>query len=137
MDIVRMKVIISEQDCANGVRNNERFCVVATAIQRLQPEATRVEVNVNTIRFTMKVDGKTLRFAYRTPAAVQVYLRTFDAGAEPKPMEFEMDNPQVAEKLPTPKLKAKTASFKPQASAVTHRSIRVFGEKAFEVKKAG
>lgn len=126
-----MVIVVSQEDCNDGVRNNERFCVVATAIARMEPEANRIEVNVNTIRFSLKENGKVFRLAYRTPAAVQVYLRSFDAGNEPKPMKIELDNPQIVEKSPTPRLKAKTPSFKPQAAAKTRRSIRVFGEKAF------
>ena len=129
-----LEVEITEKDCADGVRNNERYCVVATAIMRLQPEATRIEVNINTIRFSMKVDGKTFRLAYRTPPLVKEYIRAFDSGAEAQPMKFTLVAPQVAQKLPTPKGKAKIASFKPQASATERRSIRVFGEKAFEAK---
>lgn len=130
----KLEVVITEKDCADGVRNNERLCVVSTAIARLQPEANRIETNVNTIRFSLKDGAKTYRLAYPTPPVVRDYIRAFDDGAEAKPMEFVLDNPQVVEKLPSPKLKAKTPSFKPQASAKTRRSIRVFGEKAFAAR---
>lgn len=126
-----MEIEVTQQDCDDGCRGTERYCVVATAIARLKPDANRIEVNVNTIRFSIKEGNKTLRLAYRTPAAVQSYIRAFDAGEVAKPMKFTLTKPQTAEKLPTPKLKAKTASFKPQASAKSRRSIRVFGEKAF------
>lgn len=127
---------ITKEDCADGVSNNERLCVVATAIARLKPEANRIEVNVNTIRFSVKESGKTLRFAYETPTIVRDYIRAFDSGREATPMTFTLRAPQIAEKLPTPKGKAKTPSFKPQASAKTRRSVRVFGEKAFRQVRA-
>lgn len=133
MNMDRLEVTISQQDCDDGCRGTEHYCVVATAIMRLLPEANRIEVNINTIRFSMKDDkDKTVRYAYPTPPAVKVYIRAFDAGAKAKPMKFTLYRPQTAEKLPTPKGKAKTASFKPQGSAKTRRSIRVFGEKAFQ-----
>lgn len=128
-------VVITEEDCSMGVRNNERLCVVSTAIARLQPEATRIETNINTIRFSLSEDGKTYRLAYRTPAVVQAYIRAFDDGAEAKPMKFVLDNPQVVEKVPAPKQRAKTPSFRPQEPAKTRRSVRVFGEKSFRAVK--
>lgn len=136
MSSPKMDVVITAKDCADGIRNSEYYCVVATAIQRLQPGANRVEVNVNTIRFSMRVDGKTFRLVYRTPAVVADYVREFDKGQVAKPMNFTLDNPQVAEKLPTPKGKAKTPSFKPSESAKTRRSIRVAGEKTLQARSA-
>lgn len=128
----KYEVEVTAKDCAEGVRNNERFCVVATAIARLEPEANRIEANVNTIRFSVKDRGKTFRLAYKTPTIVRDYIRAFDAGVEPTPMTFVLEHPQIAEKKPTPAGKAKTPSFKPQGSPKTRRSIRVFGEKAFQ-----
>lgn len=129
--IEELKVEVTQQDCDLGCRGTERYCVVSTAIGRLMPEANRIETNRNTIRYTVKIGSKTYRVVFRTPAAVQIYLREFDAGADPRPMKFTLTNPQIAEKLPTPKGKAKTPSFKPQEAAQTRRSVRVFGEKAF------
>lgn len=129
--ITRYEVTITEQDCADGVRNNERLCVVATAIARLLPDATRIEVNINTIRFSLTEGGKTYRLAYPTPEPVKVYIRSFDAGAGARPMTFVLDNPQIVEKPPRPAGMARTVSLKPSAPAKTRRSVRVFGEKAF------
>lgn len=129
---MKLDVTINEDDCREGCRGTERYCVVSTAIARLVPDANRIETNVHTIRFTLKgADGKTRRYVYRTPELVREYVIGFDAGQEAKPMHFVLDNPQIAEKTPTPRGKAKTPSFKAQASAKTRRSIRVFGEKAF------
>ncbi|MGH9086638.1 MAG: hypothetical protein ACRDYZ_00730 [Acidimicrobiales bacterium] len=127
----RLDVEVTEKDCAEGCRGNEHYCVVSTAIARLVPDANRVEVNVNTIRFSLKENGKTYRLAYRTPPPVRDYIKAFDAGHDPHPLTFVLDKPQMVEKAPAPRGKAKTPSFKPQASATTRRSVRVFGEKAF------
>lgn len=127
----KYEIIVTAEDCAEGVRNNERYCVVATAIARLEPDATRIEVNVNTIRFSLKDGGKMYRLAYPTSPVVREYIKAFDAGVEAKPMKFTLDDPQIAEKRPEPRLRAKTPSFKPQESPKSRRSVRVFGEKSF------
>jgi len=128
-----LDVVCTDKDCEDGVRNTEALCVVSTAIARLLPEATRIETNRNTIRFTLPGEnGKKYRVVYKTPEMVREYVRDFDAGKKPKPMKFKLLAPQITEKAPTPKLKAKTPSFKAQDPAKTRRSVRVFGEKAFQ-----
>jgi hypothetical protein len=92
----------------------------------------RPEVNVNTIRFTLKEEGKSFRLVYPNPEVVQDYVRGFDAGKGAKPMQFTLSEPQITEKVPVPKGKAKTPSFKAQDAAKSRRSIRVFGEKSFQ-----
>lgn len=124
-------VVVTEKDCIEGCRGTERYCVVALAMMRLIPEATRIEINVDWIRFSVKEGTRSLRCSYATPEAVRDYIRAYDAGAEPEPFEFDLDNPQVVEKAPRPKLQARTPSLRPQGAASTRRSVRVFGEKAF------
>ena len=129
----KYEVEITARDCADGVRNNEHLCVVSTAIGRLQPNANRIESNVNTIRFSLTDDdGKMYRLVYPTPPVVQDYIRYFDAGKNAKPMRFTLDKPQIVEKVPPPKGKAITPSFKAQGAPTKRRSIRVFGEKTFQ-----
>lgn len=128
----KYEVAVTHKDCVDGVRNNERLCVVATAIMRAQPEASRVEANVNTIRFSLKDQGKTYRLVYATPEIVRDYIRSFDAGLEPKPMKFVLDSPQIAEKESKPPGTAVTPSFKASGPSKKRRSVRVFGEKTFQ-----
>ena len=136
MNMDQLEITVTQQDCDDGCRGNEHYCVVATAIGRLLRDANRIEININTIRFSMNDEyGKTIRYAYPTPPAVKVYIRDFDAGVEAKPIKFTLYKPQTAKKPPTPKGKAKTVSFKPQGAAKTHRSVRVFGEKSLQPVK--
>lgn len=128
----QLELDITQKDCDEGCRGTERYCVIATAIERLVPDATRIEVNVNTVRFTIKEDGKTYRYAYPSPDAVRDYIKAFDAGAKAQSAKFVLDNPQIVEKAPTPKGRAVTPSFKPSSPAKTRRSVRVFGEKAWQ-----
>lgn len=63
-------------------------CVVATAIARTYPDATRIEVDLQTIRFTR--DGE--RFVYVTPYAATGYIVAFDAGEDIHPFSFRLNH---------------------------------------------
>lgn len=131
---MKLNIEVTAEDCAEGCRCTEHYCVVATAIGRIIPAANRIEVNVNTIRFTLKQPktGKTFRYVYRTPDAVRNYIRDFDAGQDARPMKFVLDQPEITE-LPPPKPgRAKTPSFKAKEPAKTRRSVRVFGERVWQ-----
>lgn len=113
-----------------AIRRDECFCVSSTAIARLFPEANRITTDANTIRFSVKENGKTYRVAYRTPEIVRDYIVDYDGGRPAKPMRFTLTDPQIVEKPPAPKGRARTPSFKPSGPPKTRR-MRVFGEKAF------
>jgi hypothetical protein len=59
---------------------------VAQAIARTLPDATRIEVDTQTIRFSM--NGQ--RYAYLTPYQVTGYVIAFDAGEEIEPFKFQL-----------------------------------------------
>lgn len=62
-------------------------CVVATAIARAIPDASRIEVDVQTVRFTRGQE----RFVYVTPYQVTGYVVAFDAGEEIHPFTFRLN----------------------------------------------
>ncbi|MDP9145930.1 MAG: hypothetical protein M3N43_14775 [Actinomycetota bacterium] len=73
--------------------------MVAKALAREVEDATRIEVDTQTIRFSTAKG----RFAYLTPLTVQRYVAAFDAGDRVEPFEFALRNPmQLKRRLMTP-----------------------------------
>lgn len=70
------KVNVQEEDFAFGEPNDSNRCAVQRAVTREIPGARRVEVDLQTIRFT--VDGE--RHVFLTPWSVSDYVIAFDAG---------------------------------------------------------
>jgi hypothetical protein len=77
---------VTEDDVARATRNDSHTCAVATAIARTLPEARRIMVDMQFIRFTEGVE----RWVYATPPAVQSYIIDFDAGDEVGPFAFKL-----------------------------------------------
>jgi hypothetical protein len=127
----KIVVELTAQDCADAVRGDECFCVVATAMDRLIPSARRHEVTDQHIRFSITHEGKTYRIHYSSPPEVVEYIRAFDAGEVVGAMTFTLENPTVVEKdKAKPKGAARTPS-KPSGKPQTRR-VRVFGAKTFQ-----
>jgi hypothetical protein len=82
----RPRIKVTQTDIDKAVKSNSAKCVVAQAIARQIPDATRIEVDTQTVRFTS--DGR--RWAWLTPYAVQGYVIAFDAGDEIEPFEFSL-----------------------------------------------
>ena len=87
----RTRVDVSQADIRRAVRQDSSTCVVATAIARTFPDAVRIMVDTQLIRFTHALTGR--RVAYLTPVKVQAYVVAFDAGDEIPPFSFWLNNP--------------------------------------------
>jgi len=85
--MTRHTIEVTQGDIDRAMTKNSSRCVVATAIARSIPSATRISVDVQSIRFT--VAGE--RFAYLTPYAVSGYVVAFDAGDDIHPFRFRLD----------------------------------------------
>ena len=96
----RFNIDVSEADIAKAKRNDSYMCVVTQAIARAIPDATRIETDTQTIRFSR--NGQRLMFL--TPNAVTGYIIGFDAGDPIEPFAFQLRNPiQAAHKRMTEK----------------------------------
>lgn len=82
----RIAVRVTQADIDRAHRNDSYKCVVAQAIARTIPEATRVEVDTQSIRFTVADE----RRLYLTPWQVQAYVIAFDAGEPIEPFHFTL-----------------------------------------------
>lgn len=92
----RVNVEVTEQDIARAIVSDSYKCVVAQAIARTIPDSTKIEVDVQTIRFTRQ--GTQKRYVYLTPFQVQGYVVAFDAGDCIEPFKFQLRNPIIAKR---------------------------------------
>jgi len=85
----RFDIEITDRDIANGIREDSTKCVVAQAIARTIPDAMRIDVDTQSLRFTYFDQ----RLVYLTPPAVAEYVVSFDAGDPIEPFRFHLRNP--------------------------------------------
>jgi len=94
-----VRVKVTEHDIAWAVRDDSSRCMVARALAREVVDASRIEVDTQTIRFSTSKG----RYAYLTPLTVQRYVASFDAGEPIDPFEFTIRNPmQLKRRLLSP-----------------------------------
>ena len=117
------RISCTQEDIDEAIQNNSSKCVVALAIAREMPNATRIRVDMHGIRVTLRG----LRYHYLIPVSVEAYIVGFDAGAPIKPFQFWLRNDQrilVRRKKLTPEGKAK-ASAAATARRADQRLARV------------
>jgi hypothetical protein len=85
----RFQIKVTPEDIAKAKRNDSYKCVVTQAIARAIPDATRIETDTQTIRFTWEGN----RYMFLTPASVQGYVIAFDAGEPLDPFSFHLRDP--------------------------------------------
>ena len=103
----RFQIHVTDKDIARAQRNNSYHCVVTQAIARIIPDAARIEVDTQSIRFTRAQSGE--RYVYLTPYAAQGYVIAFDAGEPIEPFSFRLNEQRmlhVRRQLSTPAGKA-------------------------------
>lgn len=83
---------ITNDSIKASLRNDPRRCLVATAIQRKLPKATRVHVTDAHINFTW--DG--LRYRFKTPGFLAPSIVFWDDKGFAKPFDFTISGPRVA-----------------------------------------
>jgi hypothetical protein len=92
---LRWRIDVTERDIERARRNDSYLCVVAQAIARTIPDATRIEVDTQAIRFSLGDE----RYVYLTPPSVQWYVFRFDAGDPLEPFRFQIDRPQISKRV--------------------------------------
>jgi hypothetical protein len=98
----QIRISVTADDIRKAEKKNSMRCVVAQAVARTIPDACRIEVDTQSIRWT---DGNGVRNVYLTPYAVQGYVIAFDAGDELEPFMFALDS---RKRLPSPATKVST-----------------------------
>src|SRR4029077_5439608 len=77
---------VTQEDIDRATRKSSSRCVVALAIARQIPDAARVEVDVQSVRFTQG----DVRREFVVPPVVASYVCDFDAGDEIHPFTFRL-----------------------------------------------
>jgi hypothetical protein len=85
----RWNIEVTADDIERAQVDDSYRCVVAQAVARTIPDATRIEVDVQTVRFTRSGE----RLIYLTPYSVAGYVVAFDAGDEIHPFRFQLRDP--------------------------------------------
>jgi len=82
----RFNIDVTAEDIAKAHVGDSYRCVVAQAIARQVPNARRIEVDVQTIRWSDQ-EG---RHVFLTPFTAAGYVVAFDAGDEIHPFRFQL-----------------------------------------------
>lgn len=112
------RIAVTQEIIDNSTRNQSRHCMVADAMKAAIPDASRIIVDLNTIRLTMK-NGH--RWAYITPNKVGNYIVAFDAGETIEPFTFVLNDQMrvaIRRSVATPAGKVKDTAEKAQRDAI-------------------
>jgi hypothetical protein len=90
----RVKVHVTQELIEQGVQSDSGYCMISEAIKEAVPDAERVSVDLQTIRFSIPAKGH--RYTYLTPRIAQVPLVNFDYGLKPEPFSFQLRGGQVS-----------------------------------------
>jgi hypothetical protein len=82
----RRRIRITQAEIDKAKPQQSGRCLVARAIAAKFPDASRIDVDQQTIRFTRNGE----RWVYLTPWAVQRYIVEFDGGDPIEPFEFAL-----------------------------------------------
>jgi hypothetical protein len=104
----RFNFVVTAEDIAKATANDSYKCVVATAIARTVKDARKIEVDLQTIRWSDS-EG---RHVFLTPFSVAGYVIAFDAGEELFPFKFHVRDsvPSVQRRALSPAAKEAKAS---------------------------
>jgi hypothetical protein len=84
----RHTIDVTQEDIDQALRKDSSRCVVATAVARAFPKASRIQVDVYGIK--MSIGDR--RHTYLTPPKVHEYIVGFDAGDTIHPFRFSLDD---------------------------------------------
>jgi len=89
----RLKLEITSELIQDAVPRDSSHCLWAEAVKAAFPDASRISVDLQTIRFTDPKKG--LRHTYLTPRTCQIALVQFDQGILPEPHSVVLRAGQV------------------------------------------
>lgn len=126
---------VTQEIIDDAIANCSNRCMVADAIKRAFPNAVRIRVDMQTIRWTDPV--KQERYIYLTPAGAQQYIIAFDAGDEVKPFRFRLDR-QGRQVIPVDQMPADVQKALHEKTAAGRRAkIKLSGNNAVAEKVGG
>jgi hypothetical protein len=121
-------ITVKPENVERSCKANSHCCMVADAIRDRFPWATFIEVDIQTIRFNNRQDGK--RYIYLTPPEVAKAIILFDQGVKVSPFSFKLQ--QAFMKVKTMRARHKKAvkrsrEYKRNPEKRTPSFVREFG----------
>jgi len=89
----RLVVTVDAETIENSVARDSSHCMIAESIKKCFPGASKIAIDLQTVRFSDLARG--LRYTYLTPRAAQVQLIRFDQGKPPEPFTVVLKNAHV------------------------------------------
>jgi hypothetical protein len=131
-----MKIRIDRTHIANAIKGDASHCMIAESIREKFPQARWVLVDMQSIRWTDRVQGK--RYKYLTPRLAQHALLKFDRGEPVQPFSIGLSAPIVRAIHPLThravKKPSKAKGKKPNTARYKHKKI---ASEAATVRKFG
>lgn len=123
-----VKLEITEELIADAIPRDSSHCLWAEAVKAAYPDAQRIAVDIQTIRFTDP--KKALRYTYLTPRTAQIALVQFDQGIRPEPHSVQLRRGQVTrsaqktpERIPSVSLRSLDRAAQQKAAAKKGRDV--------------
>jgi hypothetical protein len=91
MSYAKPPVEVTQDLIDHAIQRDSSHCVVADALKANMPNASRVSVDLQTVRYTDTKRGK--RYTYLTPPVCQRVLLDFDQGNLIEPFAFRLGPP--------------------------------------------
>jgi hypothetical protein len=88
------RVKVTDQHFEDAIRNNSGHCAIGNAVEDSIPGASRVTVDLQTIRWSDPV--RRLRYMALTPRSAQCALINWDQGLRPAAFSFNIRHAQIA-----------------------------------------
>jgi len=124
---------VTQDDINEGVRDSSAHCIVATAIGRQIPDATRISVDVQDIRFTVGEE----RMVFSTPRSVAAYVIAFDKGDfdQIKPITVLLRDGRVIERRPRTATRLIVKGESQPRPKMAPSRTRAYGQRVFRVNQ--
>ena len=78
-------------------RRDGATCIIANAVKFAVADAIHVNVDLQTVRYSLRTDHK--RYVFLTPRAAQECLVKWDRGQTIEPFAFVLRNPQIVDRV--------------------------------------
>jgi hypothetical protein len=94
----RVKVEITQEHIDEALARNSSHCTVALAVAAAIPDAKHIAIDLQTIRFTRRSNGKLLRYVFLTPHLARDIIIATDQGwrDQIKPVVLNMRPAQIS-----------------------------------------
>src|SRR6267142_2597384 len=121
-----IKVEVKKENIERACERNAHICMIADAIRDRLKWATFIQVDIQSIRFNNRKQGK--RWIYLTPPEAQKAIILYDQGIKVKPFKFTLSQGQVrimrAKHKPAKRI---SRSYKRNPRKYTPSMFREFG----------